>query len=134
MSYLAALFAEPTPPQETDQLTDRRFIELEPTPGEPNYLLCLSRTLAEELIVENRSWLGRTLEVLAQGLLFETDCPVHTGDHLRIEVAVDTRLIEGAGEVLHAQIRPDGMWTVLFEFHQVSDESRQLLEALSADR
>jgi PilZ domain len=134
MSYLAALFAEPTPPQETEHLTDRRFIDLEPTPGELHYLLCLSRTLADELIVENRSWLGRTLEVLAQGLLFETDCPVHTGDRLRVEVAIDTRLIEGSGEVLHVQIRPDGLWTVLFEFHQLSDEGRRLLDALSAGR
>lgn len=134
MSYLAALFAEPSTSKTTEHFTDRRFVDLEPVPGEPSYLLCVSRTLADELIVENRSWLGRSLEVLAQGLLFETDCPLHAGDHLRLEMAVDTRLVEGSGEVLHVQVRPDGLWTVLFEFHDLSDESRNLLGALTADR
>ena len=134
MSYLAALFAEPSATQSTEHFTDRRFTNLEPKPGEPSYLLCLSRTLADELIVENRSWLGRSLEVLAQGLLFETDCPLHAGDHLRLEMAVDTRLVEGAGEVLHVQIRPDGLWTVLFEFHDLAEPSRDLLAALTAQR
>ena len=134
MSYLATLFAEPSTSPQTDHLTDRRFVDVEPKPGEPSYLLCLSRTLADELIVENRSWLGRSLEVLAQGLLFETDCPLHTGDHLRLEMAVDTRLVEGSGEVLHVQVRPDGLWTVLFEFRDLSEESTDLLSALTAGR
>lgn len=134
MSYLATLFTESTTPESTEHLTDRRFVDLEPTPGEPSYLLCLSRTLADELIVENRSWLGRSLEVLAQGLLFETDCPLHAGDHLRIEMAIDTRLVEGSGEVLHVQVKPDGLWTVLFEFRDLADESRDLLVALTAAR
>jgi len=134
MSYLATLFAEPATPEKTEHLTDRRFIDLEPKGAEQSYLLCLSRTLADELIVENRSWLGRSIEILAQGLLFETDCPLHTGDRLRLEMAVDTRLVEGAGEVLHVQVRPDGLWTVLFEFRDLATESRDLLQALSAQR
>lgn len=134
MSYLATLFSEPITPSNTDHLNDRRFVDPEPAAGEPSYLLCLSRTLADQLIVENRSWLGRSLEVLPQGLLFETDCPLHTGDNLRIEMAVDTRLVEGSGEVLHVQVKPDGLWTVLFEFHDLSDQSRDLLVALTAAR
>jgi len=135
MSYLASLFAEPvTPEPTTEHLTDRRFVDIQAVPGEPSYLLCLSRTLADELIVENRSWLGRTIEVLGQGLLFETDCPLHTGDQVRLEMAVDTRLVEGSGEVLHVQMRPDGLWTVLFEYQELSDESRSLLMALAAGR
>jgi hypothetical protein len=134
MSYLATLFAEPVVSEPTDHLTDRRFIDLEPVPGEPSYLLCLSRTIADDLIVENRSWLGRSIEVLGQGLLFETDCPLNTGDHIRIEMAIDTRLVEGSGEVLHVQIRPDGRWTILFEYHQISDEGGSLLAALTASR
>ena len=134
MSYLASLFAEPGTPKTPDHLTDRRFAEVERTSDEPSYLLCLSRTLADELIVENRSWLGRSIEVLSQGLLFETDCPLHAGDHLRLEMAVDTRLVEGSGEVLHVQVRPDGLWTVLFEFSDLADESRALLVALTAVR
>ena len=138
MSYLASLFAEPVDNQPTDHLTDhltdRRFVDLNPAPGEPSYLLCLSRTLADELIVENRAWLGRSLEVLAQGILFETDCPLHTGDKIRLEMAVDTRLVEGAGEILHVQPRPDGLATALFEFTEMSDAGRDLLAALSAER
>jgi hypothetical protein len=138
MSYLASLFAEPVDPQPTDHLTDhltdRRFVDLNPAPGEPSYLLCLSRTLADELIVENRAWLGRSLEVLAEGILFETDCPLHTGDQIRLELAVDTRLIEGTGEILHVQPRPDGLATALFEFREMSDAGRELLASLSAER
>ncbi|MCZ6727880.1 MAG: hypothetical protein O7A98_11085 [Acidobacteria bacterium] len=134
MSYLASLFSEPVVSQPTEHLTDRRFVDLEPVPGEPSYLLCLSRTIADELIVENRCWLGRTIEVLGHGLLFETDCPLTTGDRIRLDIAVDSRLVEGAGEVLHVQVRPDGMWTVLFEYHELADESRTLLEALTTSR
>ena len=134
MSYLASLFAAPAAPENTEHLTDRRFVDVESTSGDPSYLLCLSRILADELIVENRSWLGRSIEVLGQGLLFETDCPLSTGDNIRLEMAVDTRLVEGAGEVLHVQMRPDGLWTVLFEFHDLADESRSLLAALTAAR
>ena len=134
MSYLATLFTEPDASKESEHLTDRRLIDAEPTPDQPSYLLCLSRTLADQLIVENRSWLGRSLEVLARGLLFETDCPLHTGDQVRLEMAVDTRLVEGSGEVMHVQVKPDGLWTVLFEFHELSDESSDLLAALSAGR
>jgi PilZ domain len=134
MSYLASLFAEPSTPQSNEHLTDRRFVDLEPKEGETSYLVCLSRTIADALIVENRSWLGRTIEVLAQGLLLETDCPLHTGDMIRLEMAVDTRVLEGAGEVLHVQIRADGLSTVLFEFHELTDESRNLLDAVAAAR
>lgn len=134
MSYLASLFAEPSAPRSNQHSTDRRFVDLEPAPGDTSYLVCLSRTIAGALIVENRTWLGRTIEVLAQGLLFETDCPLHTGDQIRLEMAVDSRVIEGAGEVLHVQIRADGLSAVLFEFHEVSDEGRSLLDALAATR
>ncbi len=135
MSYLASLFAEPNHEStETDHLTDRRFKDLEPTSDGQHYLLCLSRTLADELIVENRSWLGRTIEVLGQGLLFETDCPLSTGDKLRLEMAIETRLVEGAGEVLHVQLRPDGLYSVLFEFGEISDENRALVNAVAASR
>jgi hypothetical protein len=134
MSYLASLFAEPSTPEAHDHLTDRRFVDLDPKEGEASYLVCLSRTNADALIVENRSWLGRTIEVLSQGLLFETDCPLHTGDRIRLEMAIDTRILEGAGEVLHVQIRADGLSTVLFEFHELSDVHRGLLAALAASR
>ncbi len=135
MSLLASLFSETRITEtETEHLTDRRFVDLEPVAGELNYLVCLSRTLADELIVENRSWLGRTMEVLASGLLFETDCPLHTGDKLRLEMAVESRLIEGSGEVLHVQVRPDGLYSVLFEFSDLGTEGRNLLQALAASR
>ena len=134
MSYLASLFAEPITHPVPEHLADRRFSDLDPLPGEPSYLISLSRTVADELIVENRSWLGRTMEVLAQGLLFETDCPLSAGDRLRLEMAVDTRLVEGSGEVLHTQMRPDGQQVVLFEFQEISDEGRNLLSALAAER
>lgn len=134
MSYLATLFADPLSTQPVEHLTGHRFLAVKPTPGEPSYLICLSRTLADELIVENRSWLGRSLELLEHGLLFETDCPVHTGDKLRLEMAIDTRMIEGAGEVLHVQLRPDGLWTVLFEFGDLAEESVAVLAAVAATR
>ncbi len=134
MSFLSALFAEPIVEDPTTHLTDGSFVELEPVAGEPSYLLCLSRTVAEGLIVENRSWLGRTIEVLGHGLLFETDCPLSTEDRIRIELAVENRLVEGTGEVLHVQLRPDGMWTVLFEYHDLSDEGRSVLAELTASR
>ncbi|MDH3402722.1 MAG: hypothetical protein OES32_12195 [Acidobacteriota bacterium] len=134
MSNLASLFAEPVPPDGQPQLAEPRFVDLDPAPGEPSYLVCLSRTLADELIVENRSWLGRTLEVLAQGVLFETDCPLHAGDRIRLEMAIDTRLVEGSGEVLHVQLRSDGIRTALFEFLELPDASRGLLAALAAGR
>ncbi len=131
MSYLASLFPDRTPKTpETEPLDDRRMVDLEPAGTGTHYLICLARTLAEELIVENRSWLGRTIEVLSQGLLFETDCPLHTGDKLRLEMAVESRLIEGSGEVLHVQLRADGLCSVLFEFTDLDHEGREILRAL----
>jgi hypothetical protein len=76
--------------------------------------------------------IGRTLDVSEGGVKVETHRKLANGTELKMDIAIEDRIITAKGEVVHAEELKNGLFGTGIRFTVISDEDRGSLRLRKA--
>jgi hypothetical protein len=76
--------------------------------------------------------IGRTLDVSEGGVKVETHLKLANGTELKMDIAIEDRIITAKGEVVHTEELKNGLFGTGIRFSAISDEDRESLRLSKA--
>ena len=71
--------------------------------------------------------IGRTLDVSDGGVKVETHRKLATGTELEMDIAIEDKIVNAKGEVVHTEELENGLFGTGIRFTSISEEDRKVL-------
>ena len=71
--------------------------------------------------------IGRTLDVSDGGVKVETHRKLATGTELEMDIAIEDKIVNAKGEVVHTEELKNGLFGTGIRFTYISEEDRKIL-------